>query len=104
VQNSSLSQPATPYSASVGVGKSPAACSFAGEVGLTGVVPICCNWDFRFGSFGLWLTAIAQPTNQLSGQTLDSGNVATIGQPVGSLNTSGSVVLQGLSLGLEGRW
>jgi hypothetical protein len=104
VQNSSLSQPATPYSASVGVGKSPAACSFAGEVGLTGVVPICCNWDVRFGYFGLWLTAIAQPTNQLSGQTLDSGNVATIGQPVGSLNTSGSVVLQGLSLGLEGRW
>lgn len=104
VQTSSLSQPATPYSASVGVGESPAACSFAGEVGLTGVVPICCNWDFRFGYFGLWLSAIAQPTNQLSGQTLDSGDVATIGQPVGSLNTSGSVVLQGLSLGLEGRW
>jgi hypothetical protein len=104
VQNSSLSQPATGYGQSVGVGKSPAACSFAGEVGLTGVVPICCNWDFRIGYFGLWLTSIAQPSNQLSGQLLDSTNVTTIGRPVGSLNTSGAVVLQGLSLGLEGRW
>ena len=104
VQNSSLSQPATPYAASVGVGQSPAACSFAGELGLTGVVPLCCNWDFRFGYFGLWLTSIAQPSNQLSGQKLDAGDVATIGQPTGSLNTSGTVVLQGLSLGLEGRW
>ncbi len=103
VQTSSLSQ-STPYAASVGVGKSPAACSFAGEVGLTGVVPICCNWDFRFGYFGLWLTSIAQPSNQLSGQTLEAGQVASIGQPIGSLNTSGAVVLQGLSLGLEGRW
>jgi len=103
-QTSSLSQPFTPYGASASVGQSPATCAFTGEVGLTGVVPICCNLDFRFGYFGLWLTSIAQPSNQLSGQNLDAGDVATIGQPVGSLNTSGAVVLQGLSLGLEGRW
>ncbi len=103
VQTSSLSQ-STPYAASVGVGKSPAACSFAGEVGLTGVVPVCCNWDFRFGYFGLWLTSIAQPSNQLNGQTLEQGKVENIGRPIGTLNTSGAVVLQGLSLGLEGRW
>jgi hypothetical protein len=62
-------------------------------------VPVCCNWDFRFGYFGLWLTSIAQPSNQLSGQQLVQGPVTT-----GSLTTNGSVILQGLSLGLEGRW
>jgi len=84
---------------SISVGNSPATCSFAGELGLTGVVPVCCNVDFRFGYFGLWLTSIAQPANQLSGQVLAPG------QPTyGSLATNGNVVLQGLSLGLEGRW
>ena len=102
MQNSSLNQTGAgaPYSAAVGVGQSPASCAFAGELGLTGVVPVCCNWDFRFGYFGLWLTSIAQPANQLSGQVLDQGAPAA----VGSLATNGNVVLQGLSLGLEGRW
>jgi hypothetical protein len=80
-------------------GSSPAVCSFAGELGLTGVVPICCNVDFRFGYFGLWLTSLAQPTNQLSNQLLVP-NAPTYT----SLTTNGNVVLQGLSLGLEGRW
>lgn len=84
---------------SVSVGSSPATCSFAGELGLTGVVPVCCNVDFRFGYFGLWLTSIAQPVNQLSNQVLVP-NAPTYG----SLTTNGNVVLQGLSLGLEGRW
>ena len=87
------------YGNSVAVGSSPATCSFAGELGLTGVVPVCCNVDFRFGYFGLWLTSIAQPTNQLSNQLLVQG-IPTYG----SLTTNGNVVLQGLSLGLEGRW
>ena len=76
----------------------PAACSFVGEVGLTAVLPICCNWDFRCGYFGLWLTNLAQPTRQYSGQT--SNQFAS----VGTLDTAGSAILQGLSLGLEGRW
>jgi len=80
-------------------GSSPAVCSFAGELGLTGVVPICCNVDFRFGYFGLWLSSIAQPTNQLSNQVL----VPALPN-YSSLTTNGNVVLQGLSLGLEGRW
>jgi hypothetical protein len=84
---------------SVSAGQSPATCSFAGELGLTGVVPICCNVDFRVGYFGLWLASIAQPANQLSGQVLDPTK-----SPYGSLTTNGNVVLQGLSLGLEGRW
>ena len=81
-------------------GSSPAVCSFAGELGLTGVVPICCNVDFRFGYFGLWLSSIAQPTNQLSNQLLLPPPTPTYS----SLTTNGNVVLQGLSLGLEGRW
>ena len=84
---------------SVSAGQSPAVCSFAGELGLTGVVPVCCNVDFRFGYFGLWLTSLAQPANQLSNQVLIPDAPS-----YGSLTTNGNVVLQGLSLGLEGRW
>jgi hypothetical protein len=81
------------------VGRSPASGAFAGEVGLTAVVPIHCNWDLRCGYFGLWLESIAQPMNQLSGQ-----NLVQVNAPPGTLTTNGSLVLQGLSLGLEGRW
>ena len=84
---------------SVSVANSPATCSFAGELGLTGVVSMTRNLDFRIGYFGLWLTSIAQPTNQLSGQVL-----VPAAPTHGSLTTNGNVVLQGLSLGLEGRW
>jgi len=78
---------------------SPAACSFVGEVGLTAVIPVRQNLDFRCGYFGLWIDGLAQPTNQLSTQTLTQTP-----PPSGTLDTTGGVVLQGLSLGLEGRW
>lgn len=84
---------------SVSVARSPAGCSFVGEVGMTGVVPICSNWDFRVGYLALWLTGLAQPTQQLSGQQLPIG-----GPAVGSLMANGGTLLQGLTLGLEGRW
>ena len=87
------------YTSAVNVGRSPATCAFVGELGMTGVVSINRNLDFRFGYFGLWLTSLAQPSNQLSGQTLTQALPA-----LGSLTTNGNVVLQGLSLGLEGRW
>ena len=78
------------------------AAAFVGEVGLTGTLPITCNLSLRVGYLGLWLQGLAQPTNQLRGQTLTSGGP---GSPVaGSLNTAGSTVVQGVSLGLEGRW
>jgi len=79
----------------------PPTCSFMGEVGLTGVVPLRKNLDLRCGYVGMWLTNLAQPTRQLSGQQLiPSGGV----DPSGTLVTNGGVVLQGVSLGLEGRW
>jgi hypothetical protein len=91
--------PLNPGSASVAVGDSPASGAFAGEVGLTAVVSVTRNIDVRLGYFGLWLSGIAQPTQQLSGQSLTPGQPA-----VGSLNTDGSVIVQGVSLGLEGRY
>lgn len=77
----------------------PASAAFVGEVGMTAVIPISCNWDFRCGYFGLWLTGLAQPTQQLSHQT-----ITQIDPPSGVLDTTGTLLLQGLSLGLEGRW
>jgi hypothetical protein len=88
----------TPFADGITV-NSPAGCAFVGEVGLTGVVPLRKNLDLRCGYFGLWLSGLAQPTRQLSGQVITPQAPAA-----GSLTTNGSVVLQGVSLGLEGRW
>lgn len=76
----------------------PAACSFVGELGLTAVLPISCNCDLRCGYFGLWLTNLAQPTRQLSNQTINQFS------SVAGLDAAGAVIVQGLSLGLESRW
>jgi len=97
-QTSTYSNDVTPVNGSITV-NSPASAAFVGEVGLTGVVPLRRNLDLRVGYFGLWLQGLAQPTQQLSGQTLS----ATL-PPSGTLTTNGGVILQGVSLGLEGRW
>lgn len=76
----------------------PAAAAFVGEVGLTAVVPLSHNLDFRCGYLGLWLTNLAQPTNQLSDQKINQFD------SVPALDTSSYLFLQGLSLGLESRW
>ncbi len=91
--------PANPGTAGVTVGESPLNAAFVGEVGLTGVVPLTPCLDVRLGYFGLWLSGIAQPTQQLTSQQLTPGQPA-----VGAINANGSVVLQGVSIGLEGRW
>ena len=101
VQGSTLtvSDPAT--TKSVRVSGTPAGGAFMGELGLTGVIPIHNCWDFRFGYTGFWLESLAQPINQFSGQTLLKLGATP---DSGSLTTTGRLVLQGLSLGLEGRW
>jgi len=88
------------FASQVTVNDWPASASFVGEVGMTGVVPISECWDFRFGYLGLWLTGLAQPTNQLSGQNIAQG----VEPPTGSLSTVGTAIVQGVTLGLEGRW
>jgi hypothetical protein len=87
------------FSRAVTAGKNAAAGAFVGEVGLTAVVPLHPCLDLRVGYFGLWLEGLAQPTNQLSHQTLTQ-----IDPPSGVIDTTGGTVLQGVSLGLEGRW
>ena len=74
----------------------PSPAAFVGELGFTGVLPLSSNLDFRFGYLVFWLEGIAQPTQQLSQP------VSTTGDPL-VLQDSGTVV-QGLTLGLEGRW
>jgi hypothetical protein len=76
----------------------PKGAAFVGEVGLTGVMPITSNIDFRVGYLGLWLQGLAQPTNQP--QSIDP-NTFSLNT---ALNTTGTAVVQGVTLGLEGRW
>jgi hypothetical protein len=104
VQTSSYSYVTTaPFSFadSISVSGQPAAGAFVGEVGLTGVIPLGRHFDLRVGYFGLWLEAIAQPVAQLTSQDLTQPDVPP---PTGKLVTTGGVVLQGISLGLEGHW
>jgi len=91
--------PSTSGTAAVAVNQSPVSGAFAGELGFTGVMPLTRNLDFRLGYFGLWLSGIAQPTQQLSGQQLTPGQAVA-----GTINANGGVLVQGVSLGLEGRW
>jgi hypothetical protein len=76
----------------------PKGAAFVGEVGLTGVMPITRNLDFRVGYLGLWLQGLAQPTNQDFAVDPSGTTLAT------SLNTTGTAVVQGVTMGLEGRW
>lgn len=75
---------------------SPSPAAFVGELGFTGVLPWTANLDFRFGYLVFWLEGIAQPTRQLSLP------VSTTGDPL--VLQDGGTVVQGLTLGLEGRW
>lgn len=72
----------------------PKGAAFVGEVGLTGVMPITRNIDFRVGYLGLWLQGLAQPTNQTT----------SLNPQAATLNTTGTAVVQGVTLGVEGRW
>ena len=76
----------------------PKGAAFVGEVGLTGVIPITRNIDFRVGYLGLWLQGLAQPTNQPLSIDPNTSLLNT------ALNTTGTAVVQGVTLGLEGRW
>ena len=104
VQTSSYSYVTTApfaFSDSITVSGQPASGAFVGEVGLTGVIPLGRHFDLRVGYFGLWLEAIAQPAAQLTAQDLTQPAAPP---PTGSLVTTGGIVLQGISLGLEGHW
>lgn len=95
---------AGPTTAVISVGQSPASCGFVGEVGITGSIPLTKCIDVRIGYTGLWLSGIAQPTQQLSGQTLVLPQPDPPIPDTGTLVTNGGVLIQAVSIGLEGRW
>jgi hypothetical protein len=74
--------------------------AFFGEVGVNGSLRLtdCLSW--RIGYVLFWLDGVAVPANQLSTTNLNPAN-----PPVGAtINTNGSVFLQGVTTGLEARW
>jgi hypothetical protein len=75
--------------------------SFFGEVGANATVELT-NWlSWRVGYTLFWLSGVATPANQLSVVTLDPGTGATVAN---GINTSGSVLLHGVTTGVEARW
>ena len=91
--------PDPPYTAGATVGGDTA--SFVGELGITGVMPISRNLDFRVGYLALWVQGLTQPTNVYRTSPIDT---STVPFAAPALDMTGSTVLQGLTMGLEGRW
>jgi len=89
--------PYFPFSGNVTT--SMARTAFVGEIGATATWQMTHHIAARAGYNAFWLGGLATAQNQLSGQTLAEGEQIT-----GSTDTGGSVVLQGITLGLEGRW
>ena len=81
------------------IATSTARVGFVGEAGLVATWRVRPWLAARAGYQAFWLGGVATATNQLRGQSLVAGSPAR-----GSTNTGGSVVLQGIDLGLEGRW
>lgn len=81
------------------VATSTARAAFVGELGVTGVYDLTERISLRAGYSIFWLGGLALAPNQFERQTLCPGN-----DIVGATDTGGSVVVQGISLGLEGRW
>jgi hypothetical protein len=70
-----------------------------GELGVTGVYDITERISLRAGYTIFWLGGLALAPNQFDRQKLCPDNLI-----MGATDTAGSVVVQGISLGLEGRW
>lgn len=68
------------------------------EVGVTGHLRLCSWLSWRAGYTLFWLNGIATPAAQLS-----ATNLASL-PPTATINTGGSVLLHGVTTGLEARW
>lgn len=84
---------------SLGVRTSTGRAAFVGEVGATAVYDITERISLRAGYTVFWLGGLALAPNQFDRQKLCPENAI-----LGATDTGGSVVAQGISLGLEGRW
>ena len=75
--------------------------SFFGEVGANATMDLTSWLSWRIGYSLFWLSGVATPENQLSVVTLDPGTGTT---DANGINTSGSVLLHGVTTGVEARW
>lgn len=98
-QNSSSLTMATLPPTELSVATRAGRAAFVGEIGLTAVYDVADWLSIRAGYAAFWLGGIATATNQLGAQDLCAG------QPIsGRTDTGGSVVVQGITLGLEARY
>lgn len=76
--------------------ESTTATSFFGELGVNATYRLT-NWlGWRAGYTLFWASGVATPVGQLAANNLDSG--------VARINTAGSVLLHGVTTGVEARW
>lgn len=85
--------------ATLDVATDVARAAFVGELGVTGVYDITTWLSVRAGYTVFWLSGIATAPDQLAAQVLCPGQAIQ-----GATATGGSVVVQGITVGLEGRW
>jgi len=77
------------------------ATAFVGEIGLTGVYDIADWLSVRAGYAAFWLDGLALATNQVKQCSICNSPFA---DPQGPTHVGGGVFVQGITLGLEGRW
>ncbi len=81
------------------VSTSTGRAAFVGELGVTGVYDLTDRISIRAGYTIFWLGGLAMAPAQFNVNKLCPENPI-----MGATDTGGSVVVQGISLGLEGRW
>jgi hypothetical protein len=79
---------------SISAAETPVA--FVGELNLTGIYRLNDVWNLRAGYNLIWITGVALAPDQL-----DFSTTPTAGSQI---NSSGGVLLHGVSCGLEARW
>jgi len=73
--------------------------AFFGEVGINGSLRITDWLSWRVGYVFFWLSGVAVPVDQFATTNLTGGPPTAT-----TINTNGSVFLQGVTTGLEARW
>lgn len=98
-QTSMTTVGATLPPSSLSVATDVARAAFVGELGATAAYDITTWLSVRAGYTMFWLGGLATAPNQIDAQVLCPGQAIR-----GATDTGGSVFVQGLTLGLEGRW
>jgi hypothetical protein len=93
-QRTSYTDPAFTSAAAASVDR----IAFFGELGVNGNLRLTDWLSWRLGYSLFWLSGVAIPANQLS-----TTNLAAV-PPTATINTNGSVLLHGVTTGLEARW